>query len=807
MARDKVLRRNGKLEDIDISKIQKQTAICDKFADTDRSELEVDSQIQFFDGITSKQIQETLINTAVSKIDVEAPNWTFVASGLFLNNIYHEVGAKYGGAKGNAYSIHLADVIITGKQQSRYVSQLAMNPLIDLDELNSYIKPERDEQFTYLGIKTLYDRYLVKDSEGVPIELPQQMFMLIAIFLAHHEKDPMQWAKKFYDNISTFDVMLATPTLSNARRVRHQLSSCYVGSSPDNIEGIFGDYGEMALLSKFGGGIGWDYSKIRSIAGEIDGHPDVAGGLIPFIKIDNDIAIAVDQLGTRKGAIAVYSAIYSKDLYDFVDLRKNNGEERRRTHEIFPALLIHDAFMEAVVNKEDWIMVDPDEVLKKLDIDMSNLYDLEFNEAWKVIVNSNEISKNILPAVQVWRYIITSYFETGSPFLMFKDEANRRNPNKHSGIIRSSNLCTEIFQNTEPSEYNMEITLLDGRKLKGGEKDYIVTDDGEEKELNHLSQMDYIDGTRIVTLEKLREGGKTAVCNLGSVNLSQVITKEDFERVIPVLVRMLDNVITLNYYPNAKTYNTVKQTRAIGCGVMGEAHRIANMQIHWGSDEHREELDRVMEVFSYNVIKASANLALERGAYPEFEGSEWSKGTLPGMDFNNMKQGALENLVAHEDGLVYDTEWDDLKTFVQDVGVRNGYMMSIAPTSSISILTGTSQAIEPIYKQKWFEENLSGLIPVTAPDIGVHNVNYYPSAYDVDQESIIRLGGIRQRWIDQGQSLNIFAKLGITSGPQLSKLYILGWKLGLKSNYYLRSQSPEADNNVEDRSMECVGCQ
>ena len=800
----RVRKRDGSLEPIDISKIHKQTDICKKFPDTNQSELEVDSQIQFYNGITTEQIQETLIKVAIDKVDIDCPNWTFVASNLFLNDVYHKVGKKYNGNKGNPYSIHLKSIIDIGIANGLYVDSFKYNlSEEDINILNDYIKPERDEQFTYLSVKTLYDRYLVKDKEGIPIELPQQMFMLIAIFLTYHEEDRVYWSKKFYDVISTFEVMLATPTLSNARRTRHQLSSCYVGSSPDNIEGIFGDYSEMALLSKFGGGIGWDYSMVRSIAGSIDGHPNIAGGVTPFIKIDNDIALAVDQLGTRKGAIAVYSTIYTKDLYDFIDLKKNNGDDRRRTHDIFPALLINDLFMEAVMKDEDWVMVDPNEVLVELGINLAELWGEDFDKAWQEVLYS-DVSRNTLPAMQIWKFIITSYFETGSPFLMFKDTANKRNPNKHAGIIRSSNLCTEIFQNTKPSYYLVQVTLEDGTVIEKPEDIVIKTDNGS-KLITAVTQLDYIDGSRVVTIEKVRKGGETAVCNLGSVNLSKVNTKEDFERVIPILVRMLDNVITLNYYPNAKTYHTVKQTRAIGCGVMGEAQMLADQQIMWGSKEHFFKLDEIMEMFSFNVIKSSMQLAIEREPYPQFKGSDWSKGILPAFDLDNMSSGAKSFFVQRP--LTYGDKWEELKAMVSTCGVRNGYMMSIAPTSSISILTGTSQSIEPIYKKKWFEENLSGLVPVVAPNLNLDNINYYPSAYDVDQMTIIEAGAIRQRWIDQGQSLNIFARLDKINGRLLSSLYIRGWQLGLKSNYYLRSQSPEVDNSVEDRSMECVGCQ
>ena len=334
---------------------------------------------------------------------------------------------------------------------------LGLKEKYDLDDLNDYIKPERDLQFTYLGIRTLYDRYLLKDRENKPIELPQHLFMGVAMFLAQNELNCQEWAKKFYDVISKFEVMVATPTLSNARTPRHQLSSCYIGSTPDKIEGIFDAYKEMALLSKFGGGIGWDWSKVRGMGSYIDGHKNAAGGIVPFLKITNDIAIAVDQLGTRKGAIAVYIEPWHIDIWDFIDLKKNSGEERRRAHDLFPALWINDLFMKRVAEDGVWTLFDPYETG-----DLTDLHGEAFEKRYLEYEKDPNILKEKVKAKELWKKILMSYFEVGNPFLCFKDTANKVNPNDHCGIIRSSNLCTEIFQNTESNHYKIQVKFTDG---------------------------------------------------------------------------------------------------------------------------------------------------------------------------------------------------------------------------------------------------------------------------------------------------------------------------------------------------------
>jgi len=793
----RVVKRSGRVETLDITKIQKNTsASVEGLEGVSQSELEVDANLQFQDMMSSEDIQQTLIKTAVDKIDIDRPNWTFVASRLFLYDLYHKAGRNVGGIKGNSYA-HLSKYFEAGEKEGRIL--LGLKDKYDLDDLNDYLKPERDLQFNYLGIRTLYDRYLLKNKAGQAIELPQQLFMGVAMFLAQNEFDCQTWAKKFYDILSKFEVMAATPTLSNARTPRHQLSSCYIGSSPDNIEGIFDVYKEMALLSKFGGGIGWDWSQVRGMGSYIDGHKHAAGGIVPFLKIANDVAIAVDQLGTRKGAIAVYIEPWHIDVRDFLDLKKNSGEERRRAHDLFPALWLNDLFMKRVQDDAKWTLFDPYETRE-----LTDLYGEEFEKRYiELENNSDNIVRDVISAKGLWKEILRSYFETGNPFLTFKDTANKSNPNKHAGIIRSSNLCTEIFQNTAPNHYKIQFTFSDGSVEVYEEEEMLTVGNGTTKPAKKVTALDTLNGKQIWMVDKEKQDGDTAVCNLASINLSKINTTEDIARVVPTAIRMLDNVIDLNFYPLSKVKKTNEKSRSIGLGVMGEAQMLAESKIEWGSTEHFLKIDEVMESVSYYAIKSSSDLALEKGKYPTYEGSDWSKGIFP---IDNANAEACK-LVERGGLFGYTHDWDKLREKVKSDGMRNGYLMAIAPTSSISILTGTTQAIEPVYKRKWFEENLSGLIPVVAPNLSPDTWAYYTPSYNLDQNILVKAGAIRQKWIDQGQSLNIFITLDKASGKYLNEIYMNAWKFGLKSTYYLRSQSPEANNDVEDRSQECVGCQ
>ncbi|BEG57970.1 hypothetical protein NHP21005_16580 [Helicobacter sp. NHP21005] len=517
--------------------------------------------------------------------------------------------------------------------------------------------------------------------------------------------------------------------------------------------------------------------------------------MIPFLKIVNDVAIAVDQLGTRKGAIAVYLEIWHMDVLEFIDLRKNSGDERRRAHDLFPALWICDLFMERVEKDETWTLFDPYACK-----DLTECYGDKFKEKYLTYEQNPHISKEKISARTLWKRILTNYFESGLPFLGFKDNANHANPNAHVGMIRSSNLCTEIYQNTKSSHYKMQVDFIDGARTYFEEEVIVCTDAGISKKANKLTSNDSLNGQKIFMATKVPDEGTLAVCNLASLNLSKIHTPEDIERVVPIAVRMLDNVIDLNFYPTAKAKNTNLKSRAIGLGVMGEAQMLAQAQIAWGSSEHAAKIDALMEKISYETIKASSALAKERGSYANFKDSAWSKGIFP---IDKAKQEALE-LSPHKSAC----DWASLKAQVQEQGLRNGYLMAVAPTSSISILVGTTQTIEPIYQKKWFEENLSGMIPVVVPNLSLDTWNYYTSAYDINPKDIVRLAAVRQKWIDQGQSLNLFLRPDKANGKLLHEIYHLAWKLGLKSTYYLRTQSPHLEEkSVFDRSIECHHCQ
>ena len=810
-----VVKRDGSREPLDISKIQKQTSAATQgLKNVSQSELELDAKLNFIDGITSEQIQQILIKTAVDKIDLDKPDWTFVAARLFLFDLTHKVRQAY---KQYGYNeITLEAYLAVGKKENRLLSNLGYG--YDLTKLQAAIDNQRDYLFNYLGIKTLYDRYLVKDFDKNPIETPQLMFMGIAMFLAQNEspETKTEWAIKFYNTLSTFKFMLATPTLTNARTLKHQLSSCFVGSAPDNIEGIFDSYKEISLLSKFGGGIGWDFAKIRATGSQIRGYKSASGGLIPFLKILNDEMVAVDQVGTRRGSASVYLEPWHLDVKDFLDLKKNSGEERRRTHELFPALWINGLFMDRVAEDKDWTLFDPYEVPH-----FTELYGDEFNIAYEAAEQDPKLRKQTVRAKDLWKHILTSYYESGSPFLTFKDRSNITNPNKHTGVIHSSNLCLEIFQSTAENQYKVRIYLdpksfENKRELLYNETDQIKVKDTETREgysyklAKHITSLDTIIIRSVLSTTEaeykvyavenvLSKQGKTAVCNLGSLNLSEVNKTEDIKQIIPIAVRMLDNVIDLNFYPVKKTKDTNLETRAIGLGVMGEAEYLAQQNIVFGSQAHYKEIDRLMSDVSYYTIEASSDLAKERKPYQDFKGSLWDQGIFP-LDFTNSLTKALAE--------PHPQDWDALKAKVKAQGLRNGYLMAIAPTSSISILVGTTQAIEPVYKRKWYEDNLSGMIPVVVPNLTLDNWHCYVPAYELDQIKLIEAAAVRQKYIDQGQSLNIFIDPKKAKASYLSSIYQTAYKLNLKSTYYLRSESPdEKEFDTVDRSIECQGCQ
>jgi len=761
-----VTKRSGYKAPMDLSKlVDKAKDAVKGLSGVSASELVIDSHISWKEGITTEELQEAMVRTAVDKISEPAANWTYVAARLALDGIYHRVGKIFGSKKGEPY-VHMKKYIefalTTGKYHREFYKKY------DLDDLDSYIKPERDMQFTYLGIKTLMDRYALKTSDEKVIELPQHMFMAIAMFLAQNETNRQYWAKKFYDILSLFEVMAATPTLSNARLAHHQLSSCFVGSNDDSLLGIFDGYKEKASLSKLGGGVGWDWSQVRAYDSSIASYEGVAKGLRPFLKIDNDIALAVDQLGTRNGAFAEYVPDWHMDVLNLIKMRDNGGEERHRAQDIFPAVWYSDEFMRREAADEMWTLFDPYDVPH-----LNEVYGDEFTRLYLEAEKNPNIRKEKIRARELQMEIMQSAYKHGVPFAGFKDTANRDNKNKHVGMIRSSNLCTEIFQVTEPERDMYDILMRDP---DGGEDPVIITMSAFEtivtengtKRIKYVEEGDVIDGMVVYAIVQSRSEGKTAICNLASANLSRLthLSKEDFFEKVYVATRMLDNVIDVNLYPSDKIRNTAIASRAIGLGAMGEAEDIANRRIHYGSEEHIEYIEKYYGWLQEAAIIASEKLAEEKGAYPEWEGSEW------------------EN------------------------PMRNGYLMAIAPTSSISILTGTTSCFEAVFKRSWFEENLSGMTPVTAPNLNTENYAFYVSAYDIPQDVSIETHAVRTKFFDQGGSFNFFVKPSDDVDIKyLAELYRLAWMSGLKSVYYVRSNAPEEEAQAIDRSFECAGCQ
>lgn len=813
----KVSKRNGEIVDFDENKFSKIIPYLAK----DLSGIKIEDlleevRIQLNDGISTSSILKLYENTASSKIDVAAPNWSFVAARVLLFDMYKQYG-------GHAEYPKLVEYLEKGYKANRIIKGLG--DFFDLNKLDQAIDMERDKLFNYLALRTVRDKYLLKDQEGKIIELPQHMWMGVAMFLASRYAniegyDVNDLAIEFYNVMSKLEFVPATPILSNARTVRHQLSSCYVGSTDDSIEGIFDSLKSMALLSKYGGGIGWDFNNIRSIGDSIAGHKGVSSGVIPFLKIVNDTAIAVDQLGLRKGAIACYIEPWHGDIKDFLDLRKNSGEERRRAHDLFPALWIPDLFMERILEDGEWCLFSPNQVP-----DLHHLYGDAFKARYEEYEKMEDKVVERLKAKDLWKIILRNYFETGLPFLCFKDIANTTNPNQHSGKIYSSNLCTEIFQNTKASNYNIFVntvgngTVLNKEKLPTeisvktfGRNDVVkssrkvTTLDKYEingKEINILPHDKNPVERNVYTNEP--QDGEIAVCNLGSINLERVNTTEDIERVCKSGVLMLDAVLDLNFTPIKDAATHISKYRSIGIGVMGEAAMTALKQIHFGSIEHRKLIHNIMEDVLYYSVKASMELAKLLGKYSNFEGSLWSKGIFP-HDFWDTDR--LRNNYQLTENEPLRRDWDTLKEEVKIHGMRNGYLLSIAPTSNISIVSSTTQTIEPIYKQQWMEENATGVIPAVVPNIGLETVNYYKSAYNIEQIKLVELAAIRQRFIDQGQSLNLFFNVNNVSAKDLHICYTRAWELGLKSTYYLRSMSKEVEeSDVVDRSMECEGCQ
>jgi ribonucleoside-diphosphate reductase alpha chain len=739
-----IVKRNGEKEELRIDKLKKVIGFaCEKYPQCDPLELEMDACIQFRNGMTTKEIQRIVMQTAVEKTSVENPDWQFVAARLLAYDLYKDAAINRG-YRGHFGYGDFAQLIHTLTEKGLYGSYLLETYSdTEIAELGAYIKPERDELFNYAGLRLLADRYLIKDYDGGVMELPQERFMVIAMHLAMKEKDRLKHAKDFYDILSKLEITVATPTLANAGTPHHQLSSCFIDTVDDSLAGIMNTASATSMVSKFGGGVGIYLGKVRSRGSSIRGHKGASGGVVPWTRLYNQIAISVDQLGTRAGAFAIYLDIWHADILDFLNLKTNNGDDRMKAHDIFPGVCIPDLFMERVKERGMWYLFDPHEVRQVMGFSLEDYYGEEFNERFELCVNDPRLTiKTEIPAIEIMKRIMASAFETGTPFIFFRDTVNRANPNKHAGMIYSSNLCTEIMQNMSP-------TVFVSEELEDGEVVYRY------------------------------KPGDFVVCNLSSLNLGRIHSMEDIARIVPIQMRMLDNVIDLNYYPVKQAQVTNQKYRAVGLGTSGYHQYLAQNGIIWESEEHVEVADKLYEEIAYHAIKASMELAKEKGPYAVFAGSEWHTG-----EYFERRGYTSER-------------WNELRREVAKYGMRNAWTFAVAPTGTTSLIAGSTASTDPVYAKFFVEEKRSGNIPQTAPNLNEKTFFYYKEAHKINQIWSIRAAGARQRHIDQAQSFNLYITPNITA-PEFLNLYIQAWENGLKTIYYVRNQSVD----VED----CVSC-
>jgi len=699
--------------------------------------------------ISEDELMHHLILTALENVDEAGRDWTYVASRIELHRLYTEASKNRGYHKDQKYGDYY-------ELQKMLVAKGIYSPNIlekysreEIEKLSQLIKPERDDLFDYIGLHTLKNRYLATDYDKNVYELPQERWLTIALFLMQDEPKEKRAAlvSEAYWALSNLYMTVATPTLANAGLSFGQLSSCFIDTVEDSLVDIYNSNTDVARLSKGGGGIGVYLGKIRARGSAIKGFKGASSGVIPWIKQLNNTAVSVDQLGRRKGAIAVYLDVWHADILAFLDLKLNNGDERQRAHDLFTGVCLPDVFMEQVENRGDWYLFDPHEVKRVMGFRLEDFYDEEkgkgsFREKYWQCVRDKHLSKTKVPAIQIMARIMKSQLETGTPFMFYRDEANRQNPNKHLGMIYSSNLCTEIMQNMSPT----------------------------------IQYKEQHDGDTIITYKK---AGDFVVCNLSSINLGRAVPDGVLERLIPIQVRMLDNVIDLNQIEVGQALATNRKYRAVGLGTFGWHHLLALKGIHWESERAVELADELYERIAYLAIRASHHLAEEKGAYPAFSGSDWQTGKY----FS--ERGYLTGKNREQ--------WTKLAQAIQKSGMRNGYLMAVAPNSSTAVIAGSTAGIDPIFKPFYYEEKKDFKLPVTAPDLDHKTYDVYRrSAYIVDQRASIRQNAARQRHIDQAISFNFYVPHNIRAKILLD-LHLEAWKSGLKSTYYVRSTATDIE--------------
>ena len=699
-------------------------------------------------GMSQKDSIDALIKAAVELTTPEAPAWEMISARILsyrsekkITRLEEELGLKtfYRKVKYMTEEGLYGDYILQNYSEE------------EINEAATFIDPERNKLLNYSGLDLLLKRYVIKNYSGKVIERVQEMFLGIALHLAMPEKeDRLMWVRRIYDLLSKLEVTMATPTLSNSRKPSHQLSSCFIDTVPDSLDGIYRSLDNFSQVSKFGGGMGMYFGKVRATGGNIRGFKGVAGGVIRWMRLVNDTAVAVDQLGMRQGAVAVYLDVWHKDLPEFLQLRTNNGDDRMKAHDIFPAICYPDLFWKMAEEdmNQNWSLFCPNEIMRIKGYCLEDCYGEEWERKYLDCVNDQRLSRRVISIKDIVRLVLRSAVETGTPFTFNRDTVNRANPNAHKGMIYCSNLCTEIAQNMAPIEtVSKEVETKDG-------------------------------DTVVVTTTR---PGEFVVCNLASLSLGR-LPLEDEEKMkekVATVVRALDNVINLNFYPVPYAQLTNQRYRSIGLGISGYHHALAKRRIKWESEEHLQFMDNVFETINRAAILASSNLAKEKGSYQFFEGSDWQTGTY----FD--KRG-------------YDSaEWQDVRKTVALQGMRNAYLLAVAPTSSTSIIAGTTAGLDPIMKRFFLEEKKGSMLPRVAPELSDETYWMYKSAYLINQKWSVLASGVRQRHIDQAQSMNLYITNDFTM-RQILDLYLLAWKEGVKTIYYVRSKSLEVE--------ECESC-
>ena len=699
-------------------------------------------------GMSQKDSINALIKAAVELTTPETPAWEMISARILsyrseknITRLEEEMGLKtfYRKVKYLTEEGLYGDYILQNYSEE------------EINEAATFIDSERNKLLNYSGLDLLLKRYVIKNYSGKVIERVQEMFLGIALHLAMPEKeDRLMWVRRIYDLLSKLEVTMATPTLSNSRKPSHQLSSCFIDTVPDSLDGIYRSLDNFSQVSKFGGGMGMYFGKVRATGGNIRGFKGVAGGVIRWMRLVNDTAVAVDQLGMRQGAVAVYLDVWHKDLPEFLQLRTNNGDDRMKAHDIFPAICYPDLFWKMAEEdmNQNWSLFCPNEIMRIKGYCLEDCYGEEWERKYLDCVNDQRLSRRVISIKDIVRLILRSAVETGTPFTFNRDTVTRANPNGHKGMIYCSNLCTEIAQNMAPIEtVSKEVETKDG-------------------------------DTVVVTTTR---PGEFVVCNLASLSLGR-LPLEDEEKMrekVATVVRALDNVINLNFYPVPYAQLTNQRYRSIGLGISGYHHALAKRRIKWESEEHLEFMDKVFETINRAAILASSNLAKEKGSYQFFEGSDWQTGVY----FD--KRG-------------YDSaEWQDVRKTVALQGMRNAYLLAVAPTSSTSIIAGTTAGLDPIMKRFFLEEKKGSMLPRVAPELSDETYWMYKSAYLINQKWSVRASGVRQRHIDQAQSMNLYITNDFTM-RQILDLYLLAWKEGVKTIYYVRSKSLEVE--------ECESC-